>query len=271
MLVPELELFLMEDVGKFDLFHDLLPDKLINAKITVKEDGILAGLGEAIRIFDHCGVSSSYKWKDGDAVTGGDTILDLKGSSRAILQNERVALNFLGRMSGIATLTRRCVDMTAHTGVRIACTRKTTPGFRRFEKRAVMIGGGDPHRFDLTDAIIIKDNHIRIYGMEMAYKYAKDAGFMKKIEIEVENAEDAIHAAELGADVIMLDNMDVSTITETISILKEKKLRDSVVLEASGDITMDKLLTYAETGIDVISMGMLTHSSRWLDVGLEVD
>ncbi len=271
MLTPELELFLMEDIGKFDLFHDLLPDKLIKAKITLKEDGILGGLAEAIRIFDHCGVLSSCKWKDGDVITSGDTVLDLKGSSCAILQNERVALNFLGRMSGIATLTRRCVDMTAHTGVRIACTRKTTPGFRRFEKKAVVIGGGDSHRFNLTDAIMIKDNHIRIYGMEMAYKYAKDAGFMKKIEIEVESTGDAVRAAELGADVVMLDNMDVSAITETVSTLEEKKLRDSVVLEASGGITIDNLVRYAETGIDVISMGMLTHSSRWLDVGLEVD
>ena len=270
MIVPEIEHFLREDTGDFDVFHGSLPDEVIRARIIAKEDGILAGLEEVVRIFNHCGVSYLRKREDGDEIAGGDVIIDLEGSSRAILQSERVALNILGRMGGIATLTHACVEMVKHTGARIACTRKTTPGFRRFEKKAVMLGGGDPHRFNLTDAIMIKDNHIRIYGMDAAYSAAKKAGFMKKIEIEVESIDDAVRAAKLGADVIMFDNMDVRSITEAISMLNEKGLRDSVILEASGGISMDNLAMYAETGVDVISMGMITHSARWLDFSLEV-
>ncbi len=134
-----------------------------------------------------------------------------------------------------------------------------------------MIGGGDPHRFNLTDAVMIKDNHIRVNGMDAAYRCARDSGFMKKVEIEVENAEDAMHAAELGADVIMFDNMNADSIVECISSLKEGGLRDSVVLEASGGITTDNLVLYAKTGVDVISMGALTHPSLWLDFGLDVE
>ncbi|HIE32037.1 MAG TPA: carboxylating nicotinate-nucleotide diphosphorylase, partial [Methanosarcinales archaeon] len=185
MIVPGIELFLREDTGDFDVFHDLIPDEVIRAIIIAKDDGILAGLEEVVWIFNYCGVSSSCKHEDGDEIVAGDVIIDLEGSSRAILQSERVALNILGRMAGIATLTHACAEMVKHTGARIACTRKTTPGFRRFEKKAVMLGGGDPHRFNLTDAIMIKDNHIRIYGMDAAYRVAKEAGFMKKIEIEV--------------------------------------------------------------------------------------
>ncbi len=270
MIVPEIEHFLREDTGDFDVFHDSLPDEVIRARIIAKEDGILAGLEETVRIFNHRGVSSSCKREDGDEIAGGDVVIDLEGSSRAILQSERVALNILGRMGGIATLTHACAEMVKHTGARIACTRKTTPGFRRFEKKAVMLGGGDPHRFNLTDAIMIKDNHIRIYGMDAAYRVAKKAGFMKKIEIEVESIDDAVRAAKLGADVIMFDNMDVGSITEAISMLNEKGLRDSVILEASGGISMDNLTMYAETGVNVISMGMITHSARWLDFSLEV-
>lgn len=270
MIVSEMVVFLREDIGDFDVFHSSLPDEIIRARIIAKEDGILAGLEEVVWIFSHCGISHSCKCVDGDEIAGGDTIIDLEGSSRAILQNERVALNILGRMSGIATLTRACVDLVKHTGTRIACTRKTTPGFRRFEKKAVMLGGGDPHRFNLTDATMIKDNHIRIYGMDGAYKVAKSAGFVKKIEIEVENTGDAVHAAELGADVIMFDNMDAGSIKEAIAVLNKKKLRDSVLLESSGGISEDNLVEYAETGVDVISLGMITHSARWLDFSLNV-
>ncbi len=133
-----------------------------------------------------------------------------------------------------------------------------------------MLGGGDPHRFNLTDAIMIKDNHIRIYGMDEAYEVAKDAGFVKKIEIEVENVGDAVRAAKLGADVIMFDNMDVRSIKEAVSVLDDKKLRDSVILESSGGISADNLAEYAETGVDVISLGMITHSARWLDFSLNI-
>ena len=283
MLGSEIELFLREDTGDFDLFHDLLPDKSIRARIVVKQDGTLAGITEATQIFDYCGVSSSCKRNDGETVADGEIVLKLEGNARAVLQSERVALNFIGRMSGIATLTRQCVEMIAHagtgvgagtdtgTGVRVTSTRKTTPGFRKFEKKAVVIGGGDPHRFNLTDAVMIKENHIKLYGMETAYSYARGVSFTKKVEIEVETAVDAIHAAKLGADIIMFDNMGADQIRGAVSELVEQGLRDSVLLEASGGITMDNLVTYAGTGVDMISMGALTHSSRWLDFSLEVD
>ncbi len=277
MLRSEIELFLREDTGDFDLFHDLLPDKSIRARIIVKQDGTLAGITEATQIFDYCGVSSSCKRNDGETVADGEIILELEGDARAVLQSERVALNFIGRMSGIATLTRQCVEMIAHagagtgTGIRITSTRKTTPGFRKFEKKAVVIGGGDPHRFNLTDAVMIKENHIRLYGMETAYSYARGVSFTKKVEIEVETAVDAIHAAKLGADIIMFDNMGADQIADSVSELVKLGVRDSVLLEASGGITMDNLVAYAGTGVDMISMGALTHSSRWLDFSLEVD
>lgn len=277
MLRSEIELFLREDTGDFDLFHDLLPDKSIRARIIVKQDGTLAGITEATQIFDYCGVSSSCKRNDGETVADGEIILELEGDARAVLQSERVALNFIGRMSGIATLTRQCVEMIAHagagtgTGIRITSTRKTTPGFRKFEKKAVVIGGGDPHRFNLTDAVMIKENHIRLYGMETAYSYARGVSFTKKVEIEVETAVDAIRAAKLGADIIMFDNMGADQIADSVSELVKLGVRDSVLLEASGGITMDNLVAYAGTGVDMISMGALTHSSRWLDFSLEVD
>ncbi|PXF57395.1 MAG: nicotinate-nucleotide diphosphorylase (carboxylating) [Candidatus Methanogaster sp.] len=271
MSISEIELFLREDIGDFDLFHELLPDDVAKANIVAKEDGIVAGLEEAIRILSHCGISATRRRDDGDTIAEGDVVLELGGSTRAILQSERVTLNFLGRMSGIATLTRRCVEIVAGTDVGIAGTRKTTPGFRRFEKKAVAIGGGDPHRFCLSDAVMIKDNHIKIYGMETAYGYARAAGFTKTVEVEVGNAEDAVRAAKLGADIIMFDNMDPRKITEAISALARQELCDHVMLEASGGITLDNLALYAETGVDVISIGALTHSASWLDFSLKVD
>lgn len=271
MDVSEIELFLREDIGDFDLFHELLPDTVARANIIAKEDGVIAGLEEAVQILSYCGISASRRRDDGDTIAEGDVVLELGGGARAILQAERVALNFLGRMSGIATLTRRCMEIVAGTDVRIAGTRKTTPGFRRFEKKAVAIGGGDPHRFCLSDAVMIKDNHIKIHGMETAYKYAKDAGFTKTVEIEVGNVEDAVRAAKLGADIVMFDNMDPREITEAISALDRQRFTDYVTLEASGGITLDNLALYAETGVDVISIGALTHSAQWLDFSLEVE
>ena len=270
MKVSEIEQFLGEDIGDFDIFHELLPDTVAKANIVVKEDGIIAGLEEAMHILDYCGIPASCIRDDGDTITEGDVVLELEGSIRAILQSERVVLNFLGRMSGIATLTRRCVEIVAGNDVKVAGTRKTTPGFRRFEKKAIMIGGGDPHRFSLTDAVIVKDNHIRVYGMELAYKCARDAGFTKIVEIEVGRAEDAVRAAQLGADLIMFDNMGVDAITEAISALDKDGFADYVMFEASGGITLDNLAMYAETGVDVISIGALTHSAQWLDFSLGV-
>ncbi len=155
--------------------------------------------------------------------------------------------------------------------MRIACTRKTTPGFRKFEKKAVIAGGGDPHRFNLSDAVMIKDNHLAVLGLEKAVKAAQRmASFTTKIEVEVEKVDDAVHAAVLGVDIIMFDNMTTDKIEQSIVSITEKGLRKGIILEASGGISLENLAEYASTGVNVISIGALTHSSRWLDMSMKI-
>jgi nicotinate-nucleotide pyrophosphorylase (carboxylating) len=176
----------------------------------------------------------------------------------------------MARMSGISTLTRDCV-LLAGGRVRIAATRKTTPGFRIFEKKAVFLGGGDTHRFNLSDAVLIKDNHIAILGLEECLRAAKErASFTKKIEVEIENQEDMIKAAKAGADIIMFDNMNPEEISRGVQLLEQMGLRDRLLLEASGGITLDNLSEYAASGVDVISLGALTRNARWIDLSMEI-
>jgi nicotinate-nucleotide pyrophosphorylase (carboxylating) len=173
-------------------------------------------------------------------------------------------------MSGISTITRECVLRA--NGVKVAATRKTTPGFRIYEKRAVFFGGGDPHRFNLSDSVLIKDNHIKLMGLEECVRAARrQASFTKKIEVEVEDLAAMQMAADLGIDIIMFDNMTPSEIKKGVEILKQKGQRDHVVLEASGNITLDTIDEYADSGIDVISLGMLTRNARWIDLSLEIE
>jgi nicotinate-nucleotide pyrophosphorylase (carboxylating) len=269
MLLTELERFIEEDIGYNDVSCGIIPDCKVLAEVVTNENGIAAGLAEATQIFEYFDVFAPTDFTDGDFIKENDVIFALDGGARSILRAERLALNFLGRMSGIATLTRMYVERA--NGPRIACTRKTTPGFRKFEKKAVMAGGGDPHRFNLSDAVIIKDNHIAVVGLENAVIDAKKtASFIQKIEVEVENADSALKAAELGVDVIMFDNMPPDEIGNAVKKLKEKGLRDNVLLEASGGISLENVVRYAKTGVDVISVGALTHSSNWLDVSLRI-
>lgn len=252
-----------------DVTSELIADKMVEAEIIARERGVLAGLEEAMKIFEYLGLKTNSKTRDGNKLRKEEVILTVKGSSRKILQGERLALNFLGRMSGIATLASEYAVRAK--GARIAGTRKTTPGFRKFEKKAIALGGGDPHRFCLSDAVLIKNNHIAITGLENAIRNArKKASFTKKIEVEVENTEDAIKAARLGADIIMFDNMKPEEIEKAIAELKKLGLRDRLVLEASGGVTLANIANYAKTGVDVISTGALTHSSPWLDIGLKI-
>jgi len=186
------------------------------------------------------------------------------------LQSERLALNFLARMSGISTLTHRCV-LAGGGRVRIAATRKTTPGFRAYEKKAVFLGGGDTHRFNLSDAVLIKDNHIRICGLEECLRTAcMRASFTKKIEVEVESLEEMLAAAQGGADIIMFDNMPPKKIAEGVRLLSEKGLRKGIILEASGGISLESIPDYAGCGVDVLSLGELTRNARWIDLSLEI-
>jgi len=272
MLIKELESFIEEDLGYDDVSCTIVPDRPAEAVIFTKEDCVVAGIKEAGSIFCYLGIEAETTLKDGDRLKEGDIIFGLKGGTVSILRAERLILNFLGHLSGIATLTRACMDIVRKHSetTRVACTRKTTPGIRKFEKLAVAAGGGDPHRFNLSDSVMIKDNHVKLMGIEAAIEAAKKTGFTRKIEVEVESADDAVLAAKLGADIIMLDNMQPEAVRETLEILKEKGLRDSVIVEASGGISQANLEGYAKTGVDVISMGSLIHKSRWIDISLEI-
>ena len=240
------------------------------AVIIAKGEGIIAGVEEAKALFEHFGVTVKARKRDGEAVKKGDVILELEGNARAILLVERTALNIMGRMSGIATEVRRLVEKVraVNPKVRVAGTRKTL--LKPLDKRAILIGGGEPHRFSLSDAILIKDNHLALVPLEEAIRRAKAFSVYKVVEVEVETLEDALKAARAGADVIMLDNMSPGEIEETLEALRREGLRDRVKIEVSGGITPENITEYAKLDIDVISLGYLTHSVKNFDVSLEM-
>jgi nicotinate-nucleotide pyrophosphorylase (carboxylating) len=270
MLLSELERFVAEDIGEWDLSSSIVPDVNAKAVLLAKEDCVISGLSEAGEILGYFGLNAEQLYGDGEFVSSGSAIMIVRGGSRKILQAERLVLNFLSRMSGVSTLTRECVLRAK--GVKVAATRKTTPGFRIYEKRAVFFGGGDPHRFNLSDSVLIKDNHIKLTGLEECVRAARrQSSFTKKIEVEVEDLNSMQQAADLGVDIIMFDNMLPSEIKKGVEILKQIGQREHVVLEASGNITLDNLEEYADSGIDVISLGMLTRNARWIDLSLEIE
>ncbi len=272
MLLKEIESFLEEDIGQED-YEEIVPYTDCKAEITVNEDGVLAGLLEVEQICDYFSIHYSSEFMDGNRVKSNDTVLTMEGAGAKILKAERLVLNILGRMSGVATLTNVLVRKarTINKQVRIAGTRKTTPGFRKYEKRAITIGGGDPHRFGLYEAVIIKDNHIKLMGLEHAVTKAKEkVSFTRKIEVEVESIEEALQAAELHIDIIMLDNMTVAEVNGCVRLLTERGLREGLIVEVSGGINQDNVKDYASTGVDVISIGMITHSAKSLGFSLNV-
>ena len=268
--------FLMEDLGMGDVTTEaIVPvDAVVSARIIAKEPMVVAGLYEVSIIFEAIGVNFKARVKDGERVNAETVLMEVYGRARDILSAERTVLNILMRMSGIATRTRRLIDILRRAGfnTRIAATRKTAPGLRLLDKRAVVIGGGDPHRFRLDDAVLIKDNHVRIAGdVKEAVRRARSAmSFSKKIEVEVQSLEEALEAAECGVDILMLDNMSVEEAKHTIKALKDRGLRGKVVIEVSGRIDEKNILEYAELEPDVISVGALTHSVRAADISLEV-
>ena len=265
--------YLREDIGAGDVTSELLvpPRRQATGSITARERCVLAGAQEATSVFEELGGEATRVVDEGAEAKEGDAVLTVRGSARALLSGERLALNFLMRMSGIATLTNdllvRCRRI--NPDIRIAATRKTTPGFREFEKRAVSIGGGDTHRFGLDDAILIKDNHISIAGgIREALRSARQAAsFTKKIEIEVENVEDALIAVEEGVDIIMLDNLSPA---EGRKVADEIRAANPlVVIEVSGGIKPENIEEYAAFA-DIISLGWLTHSVRSIDFSMEI-
>jgi nicotinate-nucleotide pyrophosphorylase (carboxylating) len=265
--------FIEEDAPSGDVTSAaIIPDITCNAVIRAEQAGIIAGLEEASTLFSHFGVSVNHLAKDGDAVCPNDSLILLNGDAKKILLVERTALNIIGRMSGIATQTRKMADVVSsvNPSCRVAATRKTCPGFRILDKKAVKIGGGDPHRMNLSDGILIKDNHLALVPLGRAIQEAKMGTSYKKIEVEVETPENAMFAAKAGADIIMLDNMSLGQITRTISELKSEGLRDRIIIELSGGIDESSLPRYAALDVDVISLGVLTHSVKNLSVNLEI-
>jgi nicotinate-nucleotide pyrophosphorylase (carboxylating) len=220
------------------------------------------------------GLTVKTEVADGEQIKNGQILMKISGNAQTILSAERTILNLISRMSGIATTTRRLTEKLrkANTTAKIAATRKTAPGLLYFDKKAVLIGGGDPHRLRLDDMILVKDNHIAIAGsVEIAVKRAKqNAPFSKKIEVEITNVTDALKAAEAGADIIMLDNFSPKQIREAIKALKKAGFFGKILLEISGGITEQNLLEYASTQVNIISLGALTHSVQALDVSLEI-
>ncbi|MFH1859667.1 MAG: carboxylating nicotinate-nucleotide diphosphorylase, partial [bacterium] len=262
---------LLEDIGSGDITTQLtVPDDVeIQAELIAMEDGIIAGLELAAMTFtfDEENVEFFPLLKEGEKVSCGQIFGRVQGSARAILRTERVALNFLQWLSGIATLTARYVAAIEGYSAKIYDTRKTTPCLRILEKYAVKVGGGYNHRFGLYDGILIKENHIRAAGgIKEAVNRARVANM--EIEVETETLDEVREAVSTSIDVIMLDNMDIKTMKEAVGIIRESKKK--ILIEASGGINLENVRDVAATGVDRISIGALTHSPRVLDISLEV-
>jgi nicotinate-nucleotide pyrophosphorylase (carboxylating) len=276
ILEEKLKQLLAEDVGRGDVTSAaVVPAELtVEAAVVAKEAGVAAGIEEAGILAESLGLSVKAEVADGEKIRNGQIILKISGNAQIILSAERTILNLLSRMSGIATATRRLVEklQNAKAKAKIAATRKTAPGLGYFDKKAVLVGGGDPHRLRLDDMVLVKDNHIAIAGsVENAVKKAKqNAPFSKKIEVEVTNTADALKAAEAGADIVMLDNFSPTQVREAVAALKKAGFFGKVLLEVSGGITEQNLLEYSSTQVDIVSMGALTHSVKALDISLEV-
>jgi len=266
-----------EDIGFEDLTTQALipPSMVIRGRIVAQEEGVVAGLELASTIFREFSIQTSLKKQDGDWVAPWEVLMEVEGEARSILSVERTALNLLMRMSGIATLTHSIIEMVREVNptVIIAGTRKTTPGLQFFEKDAIRVGGGDTHRYRLDDAVLIKDNHLALVGSvtEAVERARKHASFTKKIEVEADTLDQALQAAQAGADIVLLDNMSPDQIRTVLSLLKNGGLRDKVLVEASGGINPDNIMAYAKLEVDIISTGYITHSARSLNLNLELD
>ncbi len=262
---------LLEDVGPGDITTEATvpADQLCTAAIVAKEEGVICGHPVAQTVFRVMDPALSYETlvPEGEAISPGQEVARISGPARSLLTAERVALNFIQHMSGIATTTRRLSEKIKYYHARLVETRKTTPGLRLLEKYAVRVGGGLNHRYGLHDAVLIKDNHIAIAGgiRQAVMAARKVASHATRVEVEVETLEQLQEALEVGADVILLDNMDPETMRKAVEMTAGK-----AILEASGGITEQNVEEVARTGVDIISMGALTHSVKALDLSLEI-
>jgi nicotinate-nucleotide pyrophosphorylase (carboxylating) len=271
----KLRQILADDIGQGDVSATAVvpPNLSVKAEVIAKEDGVVAGIEEATTLAEILDLKVKAKVADGDRIKKKQVLMEISGDARTLLSAERTMLNILSRMSGIATKTRMLAQKLKDAGskARIAATRKSAPGLLYFDKKAVVLGGGDPHRQHLDDMILIKDNHLAIVGsVEEAVKKAKaNASFTKKIEVEVTSQHDALKAAKAGADIVMLDNFSPKQAKATSEALRKAGF-DRVLLEASGGITSENILDFAAAQVDVISLGELTHSVKALDISLEI-
>ncbi|WP_208590338.1 carboxylating nicotinate-nucleotide diphosphorylase [Gracilibacillus suaedae] len=268
----QLNQFFQEDIGSGDITSDRIFDQSSptgTGEFIAKQDGIFAGeviLDEAYHLFDETIKLDLFK-KDGQQVKKGDVIAQVSGPYPLLLTSERVILNLLQRLSGIATVTSQAIRHLANDQVKIADTRKTTPGLRMLEKYAVRCGGGVNHRFGLDDAVMLKDNHIAAVGSitKAVDKIKASTGHMMKIEVEIENKEQLEEAIGAGVDVIMFDNMSPEQIRELIELVP-----NHIITEASGNITVDNIHLYKDTSVDMISLGFITHSAQALDISFNI-
>ena len=260
-----------EDIHYLDTTTDLMipEESRSTARLMAKAEGVVCGLEVALRVFQLLDDSFTYQVRlpEGSEVKPGDIIAELEGRTRFLLKGERTALNLLQHMSGVATATRRAVKLVEGTPASITDTRKTLPGLRALQKYAVTVGGGKNHRFNLSDGAMLKDNHIDAAGgIPQAVAAIRDRlGHMVKLEVETRNLEEVRQALEAGADVIMMDNMDCAAMAEAVRLVDGRAL-----LEASGGITDDTLRAVAETGVDIISIGALTHSVKAMDISMKI-
>ncbi|MBE3036576.1 MAG: carboxylating nicotinate-nucleotide diphosphorylase [Candidatus Atribacteria bacterium] len=266
-----IEQALLEDIGTGDITTEYIIPSNLKAKGIIKtsEEGVVAGLDITCLVFKKLDSEICFqpKIEDGNKILPGEILTEITGPARTILQGERVALNFLQRMSGIATFTSKFCQEVKDFPVRIVDTRKTTPGLRILEKYAVRMGGGYNHRFGLYDAVLIKDNHIAVAGgiKSAVNSVRKQISHTVKIEVEVENLSQLQEALKVQVDIIMLDNMDLETMKEAVKIVNGKAL-----IEASGGITLEKVRKIAQTGVNLISIGALTHSVKSLNISMEI-
>jgi nicotinate-nucleotide pyrophosphorylase (carboxylating) len=276
ILEVKLRNMLAEDIGQGDITTALVipRDSTAEAEVTAKESGVIAGMEEAKILLEDLGLKVVNSVSDGEKVKAKNILMKISGDTRTILSVERTLLNIVSRMSGIATTTRRLIDKIrkARLKTKVACTRKVAPGLLYFDKKAVLIGGGDTHRLHLDDMILVKDNHIAVVGsVEKAVKAVrKNVSFSKKIEVEVTKVKDVLSAAKAGADIIMLDNFSTKQIEKAVKLLKKERLNGKVLLEASGGITAENIFAYASTGVDIVSLGEITDSAKALDISLEI-
>jgi len=269
--------FLKEDIGHGDITSSSLieADQRAKARLFYREPGVAAGLEEVTMVFEILGCDVIAHASDGDSVSPGETLMEVEGPARAILSGERTALNIVGRMAGIATAVAEAQRIASEASplVRVAATRKTLPGLRELDKKAVSLGGGDTHRLRLDDCVLIKDNHLELVpSITDAVGRARErVSFTKKIEVEVRSLAEAAEAAEAGADIVMFDNMSPGEIRICLDALKERGLHEGRLFEASGGIIHENLAEYAGSGVDIVSMGSLTHSVRSLNVKLKIE